>query len=65
MTISLWQRIANAFTTGGASLTEQDLLRQAMASRPDITDASQLPETARLLLAELETRSRYGTTAGS
>lgn len=57
MTRELSDRIALAFYTGAATVAEQDLLNTAAAS-PQVRTAADLPEQARLLLADLERRGR-------
>lgn len=57
MTRELFDRIALAFYIGAATVAEQDLLNTAAAS-PQVRTADDLPEPARLLLADLEQRDR-------
>jgi hypothetical protein len=60
MTDSLFTRIGNAFTTGGATETEQQQLRGALAATPAPIAAEDLPAPAQKLLHSLETRGHYG-----
>lgn len=57
MTRELWERIAQAFYAGAATVTEQDFLNTAAAS-PNVQNFDELPVAAQHLLTELEQRGR-------
>lgn len=57
MTPDLSRRIGRAFTAGAATVAERDRLRDA-AVKPGVQTVDDLPDAARQLLFDLESRGR-------